>query len=122
MSIQFGLTKRQQQALDALRYFKGTRERMPSVRELREIIGGSVNSVHWLLTKLEQRGAIMRLPRQAGAIALVDAAAGFHLPPALQRRLAGYCAEHGEDMAAVVADAVDAFLDDMGPKISEDAA
>jgi SOS-response transcriptional repressor LexA len=68
-----GLTPKQRACLDAIKaHFAKTRA-MPSVENLRSALGsGSKAGVLRLLRQLEERGRIVRLPRRARAITLLD--------------------------------------------------
>lgn len=66
-----GLTKKQAACLDAVRAHHAATGAMPSVEELRAALGlKSKSGVARLLGRLEQRGAIKRVPRSARAITI----------------------------------------------------
>lgn len=83
---------RKQLELKAL-LIKGERENgfTPSYKELRDMLGlGSKSGVHRLITALEERGHISRLPNKARAIKILD----YNLPnapaPVLEREPYAY--------------------------------
>jgi hypothetical protein len=66
-----GLTKQQRACLNAIRTYHEKTGAMPSVQELCDALGFASKSAVWgLLVRLEQRGAIKRIPGAARAIAL----------------------------------------------------
>jgi SOS-response transcriptional repressor LexA len=66
-----GLTRRQRVCLEAVRAFQARTGTMPSVNELRVVLGlTSKSAAARLLKRLAERGAIKRVPGCARAIAL----------------------------------------------------
>jgi SOS-response transcriptional repressor LexA len=64
-----GLTPRQRVCLNAIRAFQQQTGTMPSVEELRVVLGlSSKSAAARLLQRLAQRGAIRRVPGRARAI------------------------------------------------------
>jgi len=79
------MTPRQKECLDFIRTFWTDKGYAPSYEEIRRALGaGSKASVADLVSKLEERGYIKRMPKHARSIRLVEAA----LPPkpSLQQR------------------------------------
>ena len=74
------LTPRQSDTLAFIAAFQAERGFGPSYREIAKGIGlESVGRVHRLVTCLEERGAIRRLPHRARSIEVADGSAEFHL-------------------------------------------
>lgn len=68
-----GLTEKQRRCLDAIRAHFAQSRAMPSVEDLRVALAlGSKTGVFRLLRQLEERGRIVRLPRRARAIRIVE--------------------------------------------------
>jgi SOS-response transcriptional repressor LexA len=66
-----GLTKRQQDCLEAVKAFRQQKCRMPSLKEIAGLLGlASRSSASALLRRLEQRGYLKRIPNAARAITL----------------------------------------------------
>lgn len=73
---QAGLTPKLAEALEVIRGYINEFGYAPSFSELEELLGlRSKSGVTRLLTELEQRGRINRLPGQARSISLVECAA-----------------------------------------------
>ncbi|HUO93392.1 MAG TPA: hypothetical protein VMU22_10745 [Rhizomicrobium sp.] len=67
-----GLTRRQQACLDAVRAFQAEHGVMPTLEELKLLLGmKSRSNVSGMLNRLEQRGAIKRMHGRARAIDLL---------------------------------------------------
>ena len=65
-----GLTERQQACLDAIKAHYERSGQMPSLEELRKTLGlGSASGAWRLLSQLERRGAIKRIPNMSRGIA-----------------------------------------------------
>jgi repressor LexA len=86
------VTRRQRQCLDFIARYEATRGIAPSFEEMRAALGlGSKSQVHRLVTALEARGRLRRLPGRARALEVVRPAAGAWLlgeGPALSAALA----------------------------------
>ncbi len=73
MRKSYGLTRRQTDLLDYVRFYMAEAGCPPSFEEMREGIGlTSKSGVHRLIAALEERGCIRRLPNRARAIELVE--------------------------------------------------
>lgn len=68
-----GLTRKQADALFFIRWFAGRNEgASPSYREIADHLDlKSISGVHRLITALEERGRIRRLPQRARAIEII---------------------------------------------------
>lgn len=68
-----GLTHKQAEALDYIEWFSGKHDgASPSYREIAEYLDlKSISGVHRLITALEERGRIRRLPQRARAIEII---------------------------------------------------
>lgn len=83
------LTDRQKQLLDYLR----SCNRCPSYIEMRDALGlTSKSGVHRLITALEERGFVRRLPNRSRAIELVEDA---HLPRLTVPEIISEATSHG---------------------------
>lgn len=83
-----GLTKIQTRALGVIRQYIAETGVAPTVQELTNALGlSSKSGAHRILTGLEKRGAIRRIPAQHRAIEIVETARGDDLS-AFARRLA----------------------------------
>lgn len=95
-----GLTAKQTQLLDYLRGYTADFGIAPSIREMGAHLGlNSTGNVRALLDRLEERGAIRRLPYRARGIEVVDADPFAGIPnealvAELERR--GYFASAGK--------------------------
>lgn len=107
----FGLTRKQQRALDFIRLYIHKHGVAPSYQEMVAPLGyKSKNAIHCLVRALEERGHIVRRSAGARTIALADGPT-YRLPPDLQAALDRHCREHGDTAACVVVDAVALHLD-----------
>jgi repressor LexA len=71
--MSYRMTKRQKEALDFIRSFDATNEIAPTFDEIRTGLGlASKSGVHRLVTGLEERGLIKRLPHRARSIELTE--------------------------------------------------
>lgn len=69
-----GLTKRQRDLLLFIRSYVGKNGIVPSFDEMKEALGlASKSGIHRLISALEERGFIRRIPGRARAITLVAA-------------------------------------------------
>lgn len=76
-----------------------------------------------LVNALVERGRIMFQKNKSCSIALLpDDGPLYALPAGLQAKLRSYCSANGEDPHAVVADAVELHLDELGDRFDADAA
>jgi SOS-response transcriptional repressor LexA len=109
----FGLTRRQSELLAFIESYIAREGQAPTVRECAKAIGNSSNSkTHWLLVQLKARGAIDFMPFRARSIIVVAKREGpLVVPTHIHARLARFCAEHDENIYAVLADAVVLHLD-----------
>lgn len=106
------VTERQRAVYDALVAFSAANGRSPTRRELARAINyASTGHLQVILKVLKARGLIDWSPGAACSIKIVQQGAGYQLPPDLQRRLEGFCAEAGERPLAFIADAVALQLD-----------
>lgn len=112
---QFSLTPRQRDALTFIAATIGNTGAAPSVEEIGTALGlRSKGAVAQLLQRLESRGAIRRLGRLPRSIVIVEQhGEPLALPRHVHARLARYCADHDEELLAVLADAVALHLDRM---------
>lgn len=71
------VTAKQRDLLDFIKSFTAENSGMaPSFREMREFMGGaSISSIHGIVTALEERGHIERLPNKARSIVVIGEAA-----------------------------------------------
>lgn len=68
-----GLTQKQSELLDFIKAYIAAKSIAPSFEQMMEHVGlKSKNGVHRLLTALEERGLIKRLPNRARAIEVLD--------------------------------------------------
>jgi repressor LexA len=66
-----GLTPRQRRCLDAIQAFQTKTGTMPSIEELRAILGlASKSAVSQIISRLVERGAVRRVAGRARAIAI----------------------------------------------------
>ena len=66
------LTPRQLECYNAMRDFSENNGYMPSYEQLREILGvHGKSAIHGMIVRMEQRGAIERLPYKSRAIRLL---------------------------------------------------
>jgi SOS-response transcriptional repressor LexA len=107
-----GLTPRQVETLKAVVSLRASLGRSPNLTELAGELSLKTRSSAWrLINELEKRGYVRR-QRSPFSIALFDRDATSPLSCALQAKLDAYCRLHGEEAAAVIADAVALFLDE----------
>lgn len=67
-----GLTAHQRRVMDYLTWFIGKNGISPSFDDIRAHLGlASKSSVHRVITELEERGAIQRLPNRSRAITII---------------------------------------------------
>ena len=114
---QRGLTPRMKDCLAAIVSYQREHGVAPSYDDLRRMLGlAGKSTINRLVTSLEERGRITRLPNKDRSIAVIGesdpASPAYTLPPATQAALQAYCGRRGEDAAAIVADAVALFLDE----------
>lgn len=70
-----GLTARQSELLTYIREYRVLFDRAPSYVEMAKELGlRSTNDIHRLVTNLEERGHIRRMPGQARSISVIEAA------------------------------------------------
>lgn len=112
--IQFGLTKRQREALDFIRAYSAERGVSPTFGEIASYMGKGKSDIFRILTGLEERGAIRRMRNRARSIELVDRPAPvvgqFTLPPDMLRRLLHFSRRLGMSADDVLAFFVDEAL------------
>lgn len=107
-----GLTRRQADCLAIIRAYIAEHGCSPSYAELMGALGcRSKSTVARLLDGLKVRGHVDWTPRVERTLTLVERRAPSSLSPDLQNRLACFCAEHGEEVEDVIADAVLLHLD-----------
>lgn len=108
-----GLTKKQIAVLRTIAEYQRREGISPTLAEIQALTGFSNKSVvHVVLCGLRDRGRIKWVHGCARSIMILpDVGPGHILPPALQDKLARYCAGAHEDPAGVVADAVALHLD-----------
>jgi SOS-response transcriptional repressor LexA len=69
--VRAGITSRQQDCLEAVKAFRKRMHRMPSLDEIATMLGlASRSGASSLLTQLEKRGYVKRVPGSARAITL----------------------------------------------------
>lgn len=111
-----GLTRRQKDCLDAIRLHIEANGVSPTMEELRVRLGcASKGHVGVMVQALVERGKITLVKNRPRSIALIGGTVGYPLPPKTAEALRQYCAATGEDAAAIVADAVALFLDEVEP-------
>lgn len=139
MTETYGLTKRQHDALDIIEEYIERERQSPSFEDIKNALGiASKSSVVRLVRALKDRGMIDFLPHRARSIVVLvsdpapakpacpapvskDAAATWvALPQHLYARLARFCVERDEKIDAVLADAVELHLDDLGVRVTAD--
>ncbi|WP_250029725.1 LexA family protein [Paractinoplanes maris] len=70
------LTRQQRRILSEIRDFHTAHGYAPSVRDLGQLVGLSVSSVHHQLGQLQSKGWISRAPGRSRAIVVLDPATG----------------------------------------------
>lgn len=112
-----GLTARERDALAFIRSFIAENGGVgPSFDEIANAIGSrNRSSAHRVVAALESKRVVRRLHRRARSIEITTPPSNIldMLPAELAKRLAAYCAEHGERAEDVVADAVALHLDEV---------
>ncbi len=104
-----GLTKRQRALLDFVNDFTAREGQPPSYEQMAAGVGlRSKSGVFRLMAKLEERGAIRRLPYRARSIEVIDDRARF--APAVEADIAAFCRANGVGREAAIAAAVEAFF------------
>lgn len=81
----------------------------PSVRALAAELRCAPNNAQRLIGCLIERGALRRI--DGGGLAIGAGGTAFVLSPSLAARLCAFALKHGEDVTAVLADAVALHLD-----------
>ena len=115
VSSGMGMTDRQAKALKALTAFVGRHGVMPSRTQLAQALGCSKNNAVQLITRLTERGELNSLTPGGPLSGFGRGSVVVLLPPHLAAKLAAYCADHDERVAAVVADAIALHLDVLTP-------
>ncbi|ETR79316.1 hypothetical protein X566_01395 [Afipia sp. P52-10] len=110
-TVQFGLTPRQQECLDAIKAHIATHRCAPTRGELADALGlRSKGHVNLMLASLEARGWIKVQPNAARAIVVLSET-DDDLSPAVEAALQAHCERTGERRADIINDAVMLFLD-----------
>lgn len=116
-TLRAGLTPEQRRCFLAIESHIAAHGNAPSYDELRIALGlASKGGVARLVEALQARGWITYQERIPHSIAIVPGAViappGYVLPPKIEAALRAFCSTHGEDPAAIVADAVALFMDE----------
>lgn len=107
-----GLTLPQQRVLEFIEQSIQVRGLSPTISEICGYTSRGRGAVHATLVCLRDRGFIQWKEKLPRSIVLLNGKRAFHILPAdLQAKLERFCAEHNEQAAAVVADAVALHLD-----------
>ena len=115
----FGLTRRQQQALEFIREYAAEHERMsPSIVEIGARMGTCKSNVFRILTRLEERGAIRRLRNRARAIEVVETRrlptaedlGGVFVGVDDHPRLLAYCRRTGKTEEVVISACINRYM------------
>lgn len=88
-----GLTPEQARLLAYIAEFSEREGHSPSYEQMKRAMGlVSKSGINRLVVALEERGAIVRLPNYARAIAVIDQP---NLPRDLEQRISAYCRRQG---------------------------
>ncbi|UFZ05482.1 hypothetical protein LQG66_03960 [Bradyrhizobium ontarionense] len=115
-ALRVGLTRRQRDCYDAIVAHIARTGASPSYHQLANALAiHSKTGVMRMVRALRERGYVHFVEHRARSITLAAPIGGYTLSAELESQLRTYCAEHGEpDPAAIVADAVNLFLDQAG--------
>lgn len=117
-----GLTARQAEALQAITAFVGRHGVMPSRSQLAMSIGCNKTGAVQLITRLVERGEVSSLTPGGPLSGFGRGSVAVLLPPHIAAKLSDYCAQNGERVPAVVADAIVLHLDALAGPGDESAA
>jgi len=106
------MTPQQQRCLSYIRDYIADHDGVaPSYAEIAVNLGmASKQGIHRLISALESRGYLTRVPTLARSIRLADSDDASLLSPRLLAKLHAYCARTGERPDAVVCELVGIFL------------
>jgi len=99
-----GMTTAQRRALNGVIGYFAVHGRAPSLRLLANQLGCATSNARRLVDGLVERGHLLKVAR--GGISLPA-----HLDGDLAKRLCNFCCERGEDVGAVIHDAIMLHLD-----------
>ena len=105
-----GMTRQQKRLLEFLKSHVRDRGSPPTFDEMKDALGlKSKSGIHRILTALEERGYIQRLPNRARAINIVDqelADSIMFLPANHRQFLIWYASKHNTTPRALIANCV----------------
>jgi repressor LexA len=106
-----GLTAKQRELYDFIAATIAEKGVAPSFGEMLAATGRtSKNNVHRLLTGLEERGYIRRIPVHARAIELLPAGEAVELRPEVRSAAVRYASQHGIKLSTLYAEAITAYV------------
>lgn len=104
------LTPRERDALDFIKAFNANHRYSPTLREIADGIGLKAKSgANRLVSALEDRGYINRIPNRARALEVIVRKVP-EMPRDVEVALAAYCAERSVHRDTVIVEAVAAYL------------
>lgn len=116
MTTSFDMIQRERKALAFIRSYREQYGKSPSFSELQDHLHlKSKASVSRVISALQAQGHISRSPNKRRGVTITSGVSLDWLIPPVRARLEAHCAKHGDDITAVLIDAVVLHLDSFEP-------
>src|SRR4051812_14570310 len=106
-----GITATQQRTLEAILAYVALYGAVPSLATLANTLQCQRSNVSRTIARLVERKRLSRMPD--GSLAIGAGGVMVNVPRGTAAKLAAFCAQRGEQVSAVVADAITLHIDDV---------